>query len=128
MAAGECRALPVQHMLSPPAAAGLLQSSAATAGLHPLPTDPPCPRRAATACRHHRCPPPQGLGLERYTRLFADQEIDLSCVHTVSEEELASIGVADRLHQAGLGRAGACVRSDACSSWASRLAFALLHW
>lgn len=41
----------------------------------------------------------QGLGLERYAAVFEEQEIDLTVVHAVSAEELAGIGVTDRLHQ-----------------------------
>lgn len=56
---------------------------------------------------HSRCSaPPQALGLERYHPLFAEHELDLTCVHAVSAEELAGIGIADRLHQVGAGRFG----------------------
>ena len=41
----------------------------------------------------------QGLGLEQYQATFEEQEIDLTVVHAITAEELASIGVADRLHQ-----------------------------
>ena len=37
--------------------------------------------------------------MERYTAVFEEQEIDLTVVHAISAEELASIGVTDRLHQ-----------------------------
>ena len=43
----------------------------------------------------------QGLSLERYTATFVEQEIDLTVVHTLSAEDLASVGVTDRLHQVG---------------------------
>lgn len=62
----------------------------------------------------------QALGLERYHLLFVEQEIDLTCVHAVSAEELASIGVVDRLHQVGSGRPGwgwkASRRVPSCAS------------
>lgn len=41
----------------------------------------------------------QGLGLERYAAVFQEQEIDLTVVHAISAEELAGVGVTDRLHQ-----------------------------
>ena len=62
-------------------------------------------------------PCPQGLGLERYQAVFEEQEIDLAVVHAVSGEELAGIGVTDRLHQVGgmLGRL-LCPRAHSCCS------------
>lgn len=49
----------------------------------------------------------QGLGLERYTAVFEEQEIDLTVVHAISSEELAGLGVTDRLHQVRSGAWGA---------------------
>ncbi|KAL4458724.1 hypothetical protein ABPG75_013589 [Micractinium tetrahymenae] len=54
----------------------------------------------------------KALGLERYRQLFAEQEIDLTCVHAVSAEELAGIGIADRLHQVRIVQAAEALASQ----------------
>ncbi|PRW59584.1 adenylate guanylate cyclase [Chlorella sorokiniana] len=53
----------------------------------------------------------QGLGLERYTAVFEEQEVDLSVVHAISAEELAGIGITDRLHQGRILQAADAVAS-----------------
>lgn len=70
----------------------------------------------------------QGLGLERYTAVFEEQEIDLTCVHAVSAEELASIGVADRLHQVGGGVGGELGGLCLCGSGCSRCPCVQQRW
>ncbi|KAL4426700.1 hypothetical protein ABPG77_004756 [Micractinium sp. CCAP 211/92] len=54
----------------------------------------------------------KALGLERYHQLFEEHDIDLTCVHAVSAEELASIGIADRLHQARIVQAAEALASQ----------------
>lgn len=48
----------------------------------------------------------QGLGLGRYAATFEAEEVEVRVVHLISAQELAGIGVTDRLHQVGLVRCG----------------------
>ena len=44
----------------------------------------------------------QGLGLSRYVPAFVAEEVDLSIVHALTREDLATLGVAHRPHQQAL--------------------------
>jgi hypothetical protein len=54
---------------------------------------------------HPPSPLPQTLGLQQYAITFAKQELDLTCLHVVTADELSEIGVTDRLHQVRGGEA-----------------------
>jgi hypothetical protein len=50
--------------------------------------------------------PLQGLQLDQYFSLFVREEIDLSIVHALTAEDLASIGITQRAHQQSFLAAG----------------------